>query len=516
MAELLPEKVTMDPKPFIGYQMLNIITSGMYDDPLMIYREYVQNAADSIDMATQNGMLAQGQGFINIQIQGDTRIVCIEDNGTGLPYHAATKMLLNLGYSPKEGGGHRGFRGIGRLGGLAYCDMLRFETRSFEDDDITVVEWDRKKLDTALEDVRESGLTEVVKDITRMYVRKPTSNDPGHFFRAEMRNVRRFHSDKLMGIKIVRDYLSQVAPVPYNKASFSYAEKVEKHFADVPAYKTYRISVNDKSITRPYANKIQVSSNILDAIKDVELFELPGTSKPLARGWYAIMEFKGSLPPSVSMRGIRVRHGNIEVGDEFFLSPLYLERRFATWTIGEIHICDRRIRPNARRDGFEQTSEYESFLEQTNALGRFLSHLCRKSSSQRSRTQTLASKLKEIESALANTVLFIDEEHQRSLIASAREKLENARLLLDASSNGQVLKTKYQELRLKVDSLSQTSSFFHDCVDGRSIRHADKVQIIGKILKALYLEYGKAKSAEDLIQKVLAPFLKASLRKSSL
>ena|SRR5271157_1616982 len=514
MAELLSEEVKADLRPFVGHQLLNIITSGMYDDPLMVYREYVQNAVDSIDVAVHEGVLSEAQGTIAIQIDGDNRTICIEDNGAGLPYGLAAKVLLDLGCSPKDRTGQRGFRGIGRLGGLAYCDLLRFETRSSEDEDIAVVEWDRGRLDALFEEVKKKrGLIEVVKDITKVHKKKPTLTDRGHFFRVEMHNVRRFHSDKLMSVKTVRDYLSQVSPVPYDGTKFSHAEKVEEYFSDVAGYKNYRLTINGKSVVRPYTDEIQISSNVDDRIRDVKLFELPGVHKPLARGWYAIMDYRGSLPPSVAMRGIRVRQGNIEVGNEFFLSPLYLERRFATWTIGEIQVWDHNIRPNARRDGFEQTPEYESFLEQMSALGRFLSHSCRRSSGQRSRTQALARRLEEIESALANLTFFIDKEHQLNLIATARERLEGVRPLIDSSNDGQALTKKYQELQLRVDSLEGTNCFFHEWVDGRSIRHADKVDIIGRILKSLYQEYGKCRSVEDLMQRVLKPFSKSAVKK---
>ena len=133
--------------PFIGYQILDIITSGMYDDPLMIYREYIQNAVDSIDVTVQEGQLHSGEGRISILISGLNRSVSIEDNGGGIPEANAKRILLDLGCSPKDGSGQRGFRGIGRLGGLAYCDLLRFETRSSGEKAVTVVEWDKKCLD---------------------------------------------------------------------------------------------------------------------------------------------------------------------------------------------------------------------------------------------------------------------------------------------------------------------------------------------------------------------------------
>jgi molecular chaperone HtpG len=514
MADLLSAEVTSHPGPFIGYQLLNIITSGMYDDPLMVYREYVQNAVDSIDLANQQGVLDRDQEAINMRIDGDSRSITIEDNGLGLPSRSALEVLLNLGSSPKDGTEQRGFRGIGRLGGLAYCDFLTFETRSANDDKVAVVEWDRRKLDAICAGPeKKQTLSEVVNQITKTYLREPLSDDPSHFFRAKMNNVRRFHSDRLMSVKVVRDYLSQVSPVSYDKDNFTYAQKIEEYFSNVPGFRNYRLTVNGKNVTRPYVDQIQISTNSDDRIRDAEPFELPGTEGPLARGWYAVMDYRGALPQAVAMRGIRVRQGNIQVGDEFFLAPLYLERRFATWTIGEIQISNHNIRPNARRDGFEQTPEYESFLEQSSVLGRFLSQQCRKSSGQRSRYQALARKIEDLESNLDNHLAFIDQEHQEQFLSSVRAKLENISLALKSAGNYDGLGDKYLELQTKTNLLVENGSFLNSCVDGRTIRHIDKVDIIAKIVKGLYLEYAKCQSAEDLIQRVLKPFIRPGQRK---
>ena len=97
-----------------------MVTSGMYDEPLMVYREYVQNSVDSIDGAVEQGNLSANEGLISISVSGRERSVCIEDNGTGVSQSVAPKILLDLGCSPRNSR-QRGFRGIGRLGGLAFA-----------------------------------------------------------------------------------------------------------------------------------------------------------------------------------------------------------------------------------------------------------------------------------------------------------------------------------------------------------------------------------------------------------
>ena len=46
----------------------------------------------------------------------------------GIPLDVAKVKLLNVGASDKDGVSERGFRGIGRLGGLAYAEKVQFVT----------------------------------------------------------------------------------------------------------------------------------------------------------------------------------------------------------------------------------------------------------------------------------------------------------------------------------------------------------------------------------------------------
>ncbi len=47
-------------KAVIGKDVIESLTIGMYDDSRFIYREYIQNAADQIDKAREQGIVAEG------------------------------------------------------------------------------------------------------------------------------------------------------------------------------------------------------------------------------------------------------------------------------------------------------------------------------------------------------------------------------------------------------------------------------------------------------------------------
>ena len=112
----------------IGKNLIEILTEGMYLNPLFMYREYVQNSADAIDDAVEDGILKNiRDGKIMIDIHNNGSIY-IQDNGTGIKAKDVTKKLYNIAKSDKDHKVKKGFRGIGRLGGIAYCDKMKFIT----------------------------------------------------------------------------------------------------------------------------------------------------------------------------------------------------------------------------------------------------------------------------------------------------------------------------------------------------------------------------------------------------
>ena len=113
-------------KSALGKYVLDSLSVGLYSHPLMSLREYIQNCADSIDELPGSWEKAS----IYVVIDGRRRSLSIRDDGVGIPCDKARGTLLNVGCSEKDPAVNRGFRGIGRLGGLGYCDELRFSTKS--------------------------------------------------------------------------------------------------------------------------------------------------------------------------------------------------------------------------------------------------------------------------------------------------------------------------------------------------------------------------------------------------
>lgn len=70
------------------------------------------------------------------------------------------------------------------------------------------------------------------------------------------------------------------------------------------------------------------------------------------------------------IKGIRIRQGNILIGDKFTSNQYFKEERFNGWLLGELYIIDDGFIPNARRDDFEDNEIYEYLKSLTPLLDR--------------------------------------------------------------------------------------------------------------------------------------------------
>jgi hypothetical protein len=502
----------MNDHPIIGRQLFDVITSGMYDNPLMIFREYIQNAVDSIDLGIEQGTITLSDAIIEIELNGQDRSITVMDHGIGLSKIDAHHNLRNLGCSSKEGTLQRGFRGIGRLGGLAYCDELVFETRSHSDEMVTVVTWDRIAFEKLTADNGAFvSLLETIERVSHVSSRVAEKCEPPHFFKVTLKNVHRFHSDVLMNVKAVYGYLSQVAPVTYDHQSFQFAGLIESNYSKLLDYRCYKITVNGREIKRPYSDVFNVSSEKADKISDIEFFTFLGFDEtPIALGWYARTNFLASLPAFLNCRGIRVRQGNLEIGNEHFLDEAFTERRFSGWQIGEIHILNNKLRPNARRDGFEQSSHYERFLEQAHLLGRHLSGLCRKSSSERTIKVRVEITLQRLEQLFAAPTTYIDEEHYEQALEYARKSLKQ---IETSANNGapKVLHERYSSLVKLVEERLRKPVYLDKILDGRRLRKLNKKALLTHVAKTIVTSSSNTSTANELLQKIILPFIARSV-----
>ena len=104
---------------YVGAGILNIITESLYDNPIVVFREYVQNSVDSI-------FKEACQDDYEIKIWLDGSDLCFLDNGRGINPQDFNDEMIKIGDSSKKKTRNLGYKGIGRLSGVPYCKKLTF------------------------------------------------------------------------------------------------------------------------------------------------------------------------------------------------------------------------------------------------------------------------------------------------------------------------------------------------------------------------------------------------------
>jgi molecular chaperone HtpG len=445
----------------VGKNFLENLTVAMYENSFTVYREFVQNAADSIDKAIAKGIIDKDEACIDIHIEYNKRRITVFDNACGISMREFKKKMMDVADSDKDRDTEKGFRGIGRLAGLGYCDKLIFRTTARGEDKESVITWDGIKLKTIVDDPKQHPSSdELIETITEVQYKPAETSE--HYFEVIMEDVS-FESDDLLDEQQVIKYLQAVAPVPYANY-FIFSSKIHDYAANNNfAIDEYVIIVNGNQLYKPYRTKLYEgtsdSKKEYDEIYDVDFKIFTNNSgTPIAWMWYGIAKYEKQIPVINEMRCIRLRKENIQIGDESTIGypRFYREPRGNSYYIGEVFAFDKGLIPNARRDYFNQNPAAKQFEE---ALHNFfytelydLYHYASKVRSAQKVVTNYQKKEEEYQKKLS-TAGFIDVEEQeaaakeiaeeRTKSAKAEREIENRRR--DAE-NSNILNRVFSEI----------------------------------------------------------------------
>lgn len=416
----------------IGKNVIENLTTAMYTDSRIVFREYIQNSVDQIDKAKQMSMFKGETLYIDIEIDQSLRNIIIKDNATGIESANVEKYLANIADSYKDRDKDKGFRGIGRLGGLAYCDNLRFITSSFGETKKSVMSWDAKLcrrliFDKEIRDSAEEILKQVIKIETG-----PCSKEE-HYFIVELNGIRQDNSD-LLDTQKVKDYISDNAPVGYS-SKFIFSSKIYQYASESDVrIDEYDIRVNGDDVYKNYGTVLYEKTNghkrRYDELYELEFKEFRNDKDELlAWMWFGISGFLKQIPEVGNpMRGLRLRKGNIQVGNGNTLVPRFKEPRGNFYFVGEIHVTHNEIIPNARRDYFIENQTLKAFEAK---LEMFFAHTLHKLYYNASRTKNLLKREREYIKAkealrLKDEQGFIsNDENKEMTIKVEKAKVEN-------------------------------------------------------------------------------------------
>lgn len=373
----------------IGSYVLESLTTGMYGEPRHTMREYVQNAFDAIEAARESEMLAPGEGTVVITIDNIDDKLSIKDDGTGLRSDVAWKTLSAVGASTKERTERAGFRGIGRLAGLAYCEKLKFVTKHRSDDKEATITFDCKRLRDGMDPTKSGGediqtlLTEAVTDTYR-----EVNEDERdlHYTEVILEKVG-IAPESVKNMGKLSAYLCQTAPVDFHPELWSHSQKIKKFAAaQGKPLKTIKLLMKQRDfkagssgderieafeVFKPYRNNHKPKGKGPVEVKDV-ILHADATGVRKWWGWIGEMPALATLADD-DAAGLRVRAKNIQIDGTDVVERMFSEirvsyARFNKYFIGEFHVLSDDVVPNARRDGFEENEAWQDIQDEISPL----------------------------------------------------------------------------------------------------------------------------------------------------
>lgn len=446
-------------KTVIGKDVIESLTIGMYDDSRFIYREYIQNAADQIDKARQQGLVEEGE--IHIVIDTDKKIISIEDDATGIEENKVIEILKNIAQSTKKRGVDKGFRGIGRLGGLGYCDKLVFETSFKGEATKSIMTWDATKLKSIINNRNQKEEASAVIDAVTL-LKKEKEDVNKHYFKVSLIGVT---NKDLLDVKEIRTYLSMVAPVPFNK-SFVYAKKIYDELKNEKiTFDEYKTFINTEQLFKGYNSYIYegdtTNKKKIGEVIDVLFFkEVDKNNNKLFWGWYGITEKNQSLNQVNFARGFRLRSANIQIGNEDTLTKFHRDRRFQFYFFGEVYGLHQDLIPNARRDNFSETEAYYEFENKLKLFFHTTIHkLCYTASDVNSAVKAISSYNDIVEQfEKKKEEGFVDKTEQKTFLETLEKKKEEA---VKAQSKLESIKAKSAETLTPITKIIERATSNH-------------------------------------------------------
>jgi molecular chaperone HtpG len=359
----------------VGAGILNLITESLYDKPIVVFREYVQNSVDSFLKVESR----ENKDDLCSKIWTANNNLYFLDNGNGIDENDFVEKMHKIAYSEKRKTENIGYKGIGRLSGLPYCDKLifvnicSFRNNTFQKYCIDGFEYKKIKNQLYEMDIEElmtrigtyspqieDDELEEIKLVLQPYNDIFAKQDTGFLVILDNMNLilnQTITSDKgdiytelgwLLPVKFKNELLESNV-----KQLFEEITEVAPETMTIPA-KSYNITFNDVPLERPIS---------LDMLRDYTC----KTNFKYAIGFHSFYRDKIAVTRGNLFSGIKLYLDNILLCDENELIPFLHNNGFLSHSVNEliqsvkgmgviIYITDKvNISANARRTFIEVT-----------------------------------------------------------------------------------------------------------------------------------------------------------------
>jgi Histidine kinase-, DNA gyrase B-, and HSP90-like ATPase len=349
-----------------------ILSQDLYPRKLEIVREYIQNASDAIDTfaAVADIVKDTSESLIKISIQGKSLLIF--DNGIGMDEEDVSK-LRRIAYSEKKAGEEAGYKGIGKLAGIAVAEKLKISSTSYGDPKLHHFEFRAKDMREEISKKKKQGVIERASDVIHRHTTLESTDidRAAHFTMVELRGITDSCPELLDPHKL-KEYIGDIAPVDFSP-DFKWGARLSQHLRqNVPDYSPKTVYLTKRNGERVKVYKPYDDSMMIAEPEYIEVHDSENLNNTLALCWYATkgQEVLGQIRPAGKIfsvdddgddprakkrfAGLAYKLFGFSVGDRS-LSVRTLWGQSAPralWFTGEIHIIDKEVFPTTDRSDF--------------------------------------------------------------------------------------------------------------------------------------------------------------------
>jgi len=359
----------MDNKIKVGKSVLETITVALYENPIILFREYVQNSLDAYNRARDDGEKIVKDLHVAINIDEKCKKIVITDNGYGIETEVLfNDRMLSIGGSDKARDitKYIGFRGIGRISGLPFCEKLTFRNKAKNSNKIQKCTWDGQKYRNLLdsENVKDDLESIIGKIVTFENENTGSEKTSDHFFEVILEGYTEEIKGMISGGNF-RERLTRMLPLKY-KDNFKKAEKILSKYKSFmnESLERFMISVkyNGEDLFKTYDDKFILGS-------DIVFWEIRGKQKrdgsigdKIGLLWFTFDKHLKSKT-SDEYYGILTRSKNVLMGTNDTFAQVANDNKAYVTTFremaqalrgiyGELLINSPFLKDNSRRDWF--------------------------------------------------------------------------------------------------------------------------------------------------------------------
>lgn len=380
-------------KTRFSIQILDTLTTALYENPISVFREYVQNSLDGPD---GNNIGAKRRIKVDILIDRERKEIRIVDDGPGMDEEKFLEQMSSFG-SKKKGSGGIGFRGIGRISAMPFCKELIFETMSEVTGKILQCTFSGEEYNKLLNNDPDEDL-EIAMDSLLVFsnVHQQLIEGREHYFAVIIREYNEILRDvvgstdrgdsknKKTADEFAED-LSALLPIDYSP-DFRSANKVKEKYIEVFGHSFDRyvcdVFLDGNQLFKKFKDNLIGKTGIL-----FKRFAVPNPKKRdemkvVALAWYSFNDFLTSKEwKDNDVEGFAIRSKNIAMGDKnslgihvinnvssFSMTPRETLAAIAGFS-GEFLFDTDLLQDDAKRDWFKPSPELSYLLE---AISSFL------------------------------------------------------------------------------------------------------------------------------------------------